>query len=340
MKSFRGKLVPLTEEYIRGIRKPGVYSDGPGSYGLLLEVTERSDGRLSKRFRQRMPRDGTRIGVTVGVYPVVSLREARHTALCNYMLPLDKLCRQLRGSAGRPAFNGHSERLIKESLQAVRELLAGEGDIARGIFVEGSHDAVELLQSVDPESVLVKLRKTEPDIVSDLAVYKIGAEWADRIDVVERREVGSGERIFEGFSRDFFDAGDLYAVSRFRMSPLALVSCLERYSSYQALMLKMVDLGMRLVFVVDQKGTIAPGSRLLMKGDCDKSTLYVLGEDGEPEDLQPVRLCRDAEYAMGQRESRSVWTLESDHGGALLLKFESGYTPGGGSSGIAPLCLV
>ena len=354
MVSRKKRPIRLAEGYIKSIKEPGVYSDGAGAYGLRLRVRKSRQGMLVKVFSQRVTVDGKSVEVSIGQHPLVKLQEARDRAFDNGELALDNIDpryvsklrvntssgfrpmaermvedwdRRRKESQGRVLFTNRSERLIEENLYAVRSLLSTEGDVARGILVEGSHNRVELLQPIDPESVLMKMRKQIRLRKAELAVFSLGAEWANRIDVTERREFISGEGSFEGFSRDFIETDTPYAVFRFHVSPLTLVYYLETYTKHQALMQKSLKLDLNLVFVADRKGTIPPGSRLLMRGSWGGSKLHVLGVDGKPDRLQPLRLYWESEVALRYGETHSVWTLEGDYGGALLLKFESRYTP-------------
>ena len=81
MNSKRPKT--LSAAFVRTINKPGRYGDGRGSHGLSLLVTRRTNGRLSKRWTQRVRINGRETNLGLGVYPVVTLSEARQKALGN-----------------------------------------------------------------------------------------------------------------------------------------------------------------------------------------------------------------------------------------------------------------
>ncbi len=73
----------LSAAFVRTINVPGRYGDGRGGHGLSLLVTRRTNGRLSKRWNQRVRIDGRETNLGLGVYPVVTLSEARQKALKN-----------------------------------------------------------------------------------------------------------------------------------------------------------------------------------------------------------------------------------------------------------------
>nr|MDE0500822.1 tyrosine-type recombinase/integrase [bacterium] len=73
----------LSAAFVRTVNQPGRYGDGRGGHGLSLLVTRRTNGRLSKRWAQRVRFDGRETNLGLGVYPVVTLSEARQKALGN-----------------------------------------------------------------------------------------------------------------------------------------------------------------------------------------------------------------------------------------------------------------
>ncbi|MDE0121035.1 MAG: tyrosine-type recombinase/integrase [bacterium] len=81
MSSKRPKT--LSAAFVRTVNQPGRYGDGRGGHGLSLLVTRRTNGRLSKRWTQRVRIDGRETNLGLGVYPVVTLSEARQKALGN-----------------------------------------------------------------------------------------------------------------------------------------------------------------------------------------------------------------------------------------------------------------
>lgn len=74
----------LTARTVAGLRESGRYSDGGrGSFGLYLLVRQRRDGGISRSWCQRIRIDGRPTNVGLGSYPIVTLAEARVSALEN-----------------------------------------------------------------------------------------------------------------------------------------------------------------------------------------------------------------------------------------------------------------
>ena len=74
---------PLTAAFVRTIREQGRYSDGPGGHGLSLLVKTGWGGRPGKSWSQRLRIGGKSHDIGLGGYPLVTLAEARKTALEN-----------------------------------------------------------------------------------------------------------------------------------------------------------------------------------------------------------------------------------------------------------------
>ena len=73
----------LSATFVKNVRQPGRYGDGHGGHGLSLLVTQRKNGRLSKRWTQRVRIDGKYTSLGLGVWPAVTLAEARRRAIKN-----------------------------------------------------------------------------------------------------------------------------------------------------------------------------------------------------------------------------------------------------------------
>ncbi len=74
---------PLTARFVETINKPGRYGDGRGGHGLILNVHEMADGRISRSWIQRLRIGGQFTHLGLGSYPVVTLAAARKVALVN-----------------------------------------------------------------------------------------------------------------------------------------------------------------------------------------------------------------------------------------------------------------
>ena len=73
----------LTAAFVKSISEPGRYGDGRGGHGLSLLVKPTANGRWSKTWGQRLRIGGRITTLGLGSYPVVSLAEARRSALEN-----------------------------------------------------------------------------------------------------------------------------------------------------------------------------------------------------------------------------------------------------------------
>ena len=90
----------LTQAFIKGVKQPGRYGDGRGSYGLSLVVRLSADGGLSKSFVQQLRRsiDRSTINLGLGSAERRTLQEARELAFDNYRRVRDgEEVRQPRG---------------------------------------------------------------------------------------------------------------------------------------------------------------------------------------------------------------------------------------------------
>ena len=78
-----GSIVALSAAFVRTIKRPGAYGDGRGGHGLILRVKPRQAGGVTKNWVQRLRIHGKPVNIGLGVYPVVTLAQARETALAN-----------------------------------------------------------------------------------------------------------------------------------------------------------------------------------------------------------------------------------------------------------------
>lgn len=75
--------IPLSATFVKTANKPGQYGEGRGGHGLSLRVRLRRNGSISKTWTQKLRINGKIVNLGLGVYPVVTLAEARETALAN-----------------------------------------------------------------------------------------------------------------------------------------------------------------------------------------------------------------------------------------------------------------
>ena len=73
----------LSASFVRSINRPGRYGDGRGGHGLSILVKPTASGRLSKTWSQRLRMNGKPFNIGLGIYPVVTLAEARNVVLVN-----------------------------------------------------------------------------------------------------------------------------------------------------------------------------------------------------------------------------------------------------------------
>ena len=95
----------LSATFVERVSQPGFYGDGRGGHGLSLLVKRMaSTGRVGKSWCQRIRLGGKPRNIGLGVFPLVSLAEAREAA---------------RDAAGRRAAAGLEARAMAQGLAAV-----------------------------------------------------------------------------------------------------------------------------------------------------------------------------------------------------------------------------
>jgi len=104
--------MPLTATFVKQTKKIGRHGDGRGSHGLALIVRERADGSLSRTWTQRIAIHGRRTNLGLGLYPLVSLAQARTKAMENA---------QVAQEGGDPRLTGE-DPTFKEAAERVMEL--------------------------------------------------------------------------------------------------------------------------------------------------------------------------------------------------------------------------
>ena len=100
----------LTATFVRTVTAPGRYGDGYGSFGLSLLVKPTAAGRLSKTWCQRLRIDGVPRNLGLGVWPIVTLAEAREKAIQNRRATAQGL--DPRAHAQVPTFRQAAEKVI------------------------------------------------------------------------------------------------------------------------------------------------------------------------------------------------------------------------------------
>ena len=105
----------LSATFVRTVTEPGRYGDGRGAFGLSLLVKPTTAGRVSRTWAQRLRINGRPFNIGLGRYPLVTLNEARETALNNARAVrsgTDPLADRRR-KAAMPTFREAAERVVE-----------------------------------------------------------------------------------------------------------------------------------------------------------------------------------------------------------------------------------
>ena len=106
----------LTATFVKNANRPGRYGDGRGGRGLALVVKSRAGGGLSKSWVQTIRVRGDRTNIGLGVWPEVSLADAREKALANS---------QMISRGGDPRRRIQAVPTFQEALE---EVIKGRGE--------------------------------------------------------------------------------------------------------------------------------------------------------------------------------------------------------------------
>ena len=99
----------LSAAFVKTVNRAGRYGDGRGGFGLSLLVKPTTTGRWSKTWSQRLRIHGRPVNIGLGVYPIVTLAEARKAAIENRRAAAQG--RDPR-SGGIPTFAEAAEKVI------------------------------------------------------------------------------------------------------------------------------------------------------------------------------------------------------------------------------------
>ena len=117
-------MAKITEKFVKNQTKPGKYNDG-GGMGLRLWI--RKDG--GKQWVQRLTVNGRRVDRGLGVWPEVSLVEARKRAARNHKKArkgVDPMLARKKKEGGRRTFEEIARQRHKELLPGFRNKKHGE----------------------------------------------------------------------------------------------------------------------------------------------------------------------------------------------------------------------
>ncbi|MDE2752603.1 MAG: tyrosine-type recombinase/integrase [Gemmatimonadota bacterium] len=157
----------LSATFVRQVKVVGVYGDGQGGHGLALRVHRTKSGRLSKSWTQRLRVGGRVTSAGLGRFPIVTLREARETALQN--------ARQAsRGEDPRqtpsqvPSFEVAAERVIEERRRSWKPGGGSEAQwrsvFRRYVFPAFGAVPVSQVTSADVRRVLAPIWNRRPTV--------------------------------------------------------------------------------------------------------------------------------------------------------------------------------
>ena len=186
---------PLSATFTKTINKPGRYGDGRGGWGLYLRVFRRANGRLSKSWGQRIRIRGRATNLGLGIYPLVTLAEARAKALANRREV--ELERDPRGG-GIPTFQAAAEKVIRLHARSWKdpERMASawrQTFRAYALPVFGSK-RVSKITSADVLAVLVPIWSSKPT-AAKMARQRIAAVMKWAVGAGYRADNPAGERI-------------------------------------------------------------------------------------------------------------------------------------------------
>ena len=102
----------LTAPFVRSVKKPARYGDGRGSYGLSFLVRTRTNGTVARYYQQKLRINGKVCMIGIGPADLVTLTEARETAVDNARLA--RLGKDPRHQGARAlTFQDAAEKVIR-----------------------------------------------------------------------------------------------------------------------------------------------------------------------------------------------------------------------------------
>ena len=191
-----GKPDQLTDRFLKNVTDSGVYSDGPGRYGLDCIVSASNKSADPTRyFRQKTRFENEPITVGIGAYPRLSLQDARTIALENYNkaragIDPRKAPRkvQLHESADKIdlLFNDVAEMVITERSNDWKGSGSEKnwrGVLRREIFPKIGHLPIGQVTEGHVYGIIVPLSTTKHrTAVGALSILKIIFEWCEDND--------------------------------------------------------------------------------------------------------------------------------------------------------------
>ena len=205
----------------------------------------------------------------------------------------------------------HSERLINQCVEALREKLAADVEHGEQITFEVTHLDVLLYQPVSDDFTLDDLRAIRSD------VQKVGMKWVDKAQRVRWRELGARRHSFYYDAR-LYEKERQYIKFILGLSPFDLLYYLETYEKHQEHQAKSSDQGIVKIYTLDGRGLIPLGAMMEFRHD----ELKMVGTDMvDDRPIHPLTVTLMAESKeMLQEAPHRKWVLTDDFGGVLYLK--------------------
>ncbi len=184
-----GKTVQLTNEFLQKVSKPGIYTDGPGRYGLDCKVSlSNKCADPNRYFRQKTTFLKKRITVGIGAYPGLSLQDARDIAHDNWKkaragIDPRKVKQVIQDKSGL-TFNEVAEMVIVERSKIWKDGSSSErswrGHLRREVYPIIGHLPVGQVTEDQLYELIVPLSIAKyPTAVFVLSIVKLIFEWCE-----------------------------------------------------------------------------------------------------------------------------------------------------------------
>ena len=179
----------LSDRFLRNVTEPGVYSDGPGRYGLDCIVSASTKSAVPNRyFRQRTRFEKEPITVGIGAYPELSLQDARSIAHENWRkaragIDPRKPKRAIKVKIAL-LFNEAAEMVITERSKNWKTDSSSEkswrGILRREVYPKIGHLPVGQVTEDILLEIISPLSKTKyPTAEGVLSILKLVFEWCE-----------------------------------------------------------------------------------------------------------------------------------------------------------------
>ena len=188
----RGKRIeerprPLSAAFIKSIKEPGRYSDGPGGRGLSLLVKRGWRGRVAKSWSQRLRINSQAFNIGLGPYPVITLAKARELALANRRAVAEGIDPRTPTET-IPTFANAVDRVIalhKEGWKSPKTAKRWRATLETYAMPRLRHKLVSEITTADVMAVLTPIWLAKPET---------GRQVREHIGVVMKWAIGQGYR--------------------------------------------------------------------------------------------------------------------------------------------------